>query len=64
MREYTPEEVAALLERAGLAAAALDPEATAADLTERTELNDGLEPLLDAPGVEEDFTAFDPRWPA
>lgn len=63
MGEYTPQEVAALLMRAGLASTAFDPVAIAADLTERTTLDDTLEALLAEAADVGDFLAFDPRWP-
>lgn len=61
MSGWSADEVAALMERAGLTGELFDPEVIAADLTERTRQAETLAALLaePAPAV---VTAWDPRW--
>lgn len=63
MTDISAEEAAALLRRHGLTHPIIDPTETAADLSERTELNDSLDSLLDG-RARRDPTVLDTGWPA
>ena len=61
MTDFTEDEVRAMLDRHGLVGESFSPEEIAAFLTERTNLNDELDELLDRTG-RPDPTAFQPGW--
>lgn len=54
--------VAEHLRQAGLTHPVLDTEEIAADLAERTELNESLDELIDSSEIAPVPTSFDPGW--
>jgi hypothetical protein len=61
MTDYTVAEVRQMLTQHSLRSDEFDPVEIAADLSERTEMNDGLDALLD-PQPGSDPTAIDLSW--
>ena len=62
MSELAVELVAAQLHQLGLVDEAFDAAEIAADLAERTALNDTLKELIDSAASPPDPTLFDPGW--